>query len=118
MHGDRQRQRAKRDHVVHNHRDRILRDVIVKRTRGHEAIHRVGNEVLRAQPFFDVGQITLGCLDEIRAFAAARLDFRDTEAADRISGGSAGELRAPLERVERAVVDARTRVGHAFHELA
>ena len=115
MHGHRERQRAKRDHVVHDHRNGVLRDVVVVGTRRHEAIHRVGDEVLGAEPLFDVREITLGRLDEIRALAAAHLDFRDAETPNHVGRRSAGELRPALERIERAIVDARTRVGHAFH---
>ena len=115
MHGHGERQRAQRDHVVHDHRDGVLRDVVVVGTRRHQAIHRVGDEVLRAEPLFDVREITLGRLDEIRALAAAHLDFRDAEPPNHVGRRSAGELRPALERIERAIVDARTRVGHAFH---
>ena len=115
MHGHGQRQRAKRDHVVHDHRNGVLRDVIVVGTRRHQAIHRIGDEVLRAEPLLDVREIALGRLDEIRALAAAHLDFGDAETSNHVGRRSAGELRPALERIERAIVDARTRVGHAFH---
>ena len=118
MHGHGQRQRAQRDHIVHDHGDRVLRDVIVVGTRRNQAIHRVGDEVLRAEPLFDVREITVGCLDEIRTLAAAHLDFRDAETPNRVGRRTAGELRAALERIERAIVDARTRVGHAFHDAS
>ena len=68
-------------------------------------------------PSSTCARIAVGGLDEIRALAAAHLDFRDAETPKHVGRRAAGELRPALERIERAVVDARTRVGHAFHEI-
>ena len=80
-----------------------------------QPIHGVGDEVLRAETFFDVREERVGGFDEIRAFAAAHLDFGDAKPLQHVGGRSAGGLRAPLERIERAIIDARAGIGHAVH---
>ena len=61
MHGHRQRQRAERDHVVHDHRDGVLRDVVVVGTRRPVARYIASaTRFLVPEPLFDVREEASG----------------------------------------------------------
>ena len=69
MHRDGHGQRAGRDQIVHDRRHGVDADVFVEAAPAQRE-HRVGDEIFRAQPFFDVRQVALLGLDEVGALPA------------------------------------------------
>src|SRR5206468_1695715 len=70
-----------------------------------DGARRVADEALRAEAFDHEGAIRVGLLPDVCALAAARADFRKTEARERTGGGLGRALRGHLGGIERAVVD-------------
>ena len=80
-----------------------------------EAIHRVGDEILRAKSFLDMCKVALSRFNEVGALATAHLNFLKlavVESPDVACSLAACELRHPLERIHRVVVHADASVGH------
>ena len=69
VHRDRNRHRPGGHQVVDDRRHGVDADVAVEAPPG-QLQHRVGDQVLRPQPLLDVGEIFVGRLDQVRAFAA------------------------------------------------
>ena len=106
VHRDGDGQGAGGDQVVDHRRDGVDADVPVEAAAG-ELLHRVRDEVLRAEALFDVGEVFVGRLDEVRALPPDGRGLAQAVGGERAGGGGGGPLAGAFEGVEAVVIDAR-----------
>ena len=112
VHGDGDGQRPRGHQVVDDGRDGVDADVAVKAP-ARQPQHRVGDQVLRPQPFLDVRQVLVRRLDQVGALAADAGRLAQPVGRQRRRGGGRGALAGALEGVELVVVDAAALVTQA-----
>ena len=105
VHRDGEGQGAGRYKIVDDGGDGVDADVAVEALAG-EAEHGVGDEVLGAEPFFDVGEVFGRGFEEVGAFAADVGGFGEGVGGEGGRGGGGGALAGAFEGVEVVVVDA------------